>query len=243
MDGQLTSGTDRDTQFEADLGYRPKLDGEIDTIYKQWDMLVQGLVSKFSFNPPDCSVKREDRVIGTEGNQIRIYTPPASENSTLCVYIHGGGWALGDLDAEDAQCEEFCKRAKLVVVSIGYRLAPKHKYPVPLDDCVDGYTWAVSNASTFNASTDKVILAGGSAGANLAIATTLRLIDQDSQMLPYGLFLAVPVTMDPRAVPAELRSKYTSYVENSDTGPNTPGGMRGFAGEGSPLPSTLLGWL
>jgi acetyl esterase/lipase len=135
------------------------------------------------------------------------------------------------LEIEDGYCAEMCKRCSLVVVSIDYRLAPQHKFPAALDDCVAGYEWAVQNATSLGASTEKVLLAGGSAGGNLAIGTALRLIDKGSNIQPTALLALVPVTIDPTAVPSHLLSRYTSYEENHDTGPNTPTGMRGFIGE------------
>ncbi|KAJ9632547.1 hypothetical protein H2204_007851 [Knufia peltigerae] len=226
--------------FEKDLGYRPVLDGDIGTILKQWESLGKDLVSKFPMKGFDTSVQRDDRIVTQSGNRVRIYTSPSVKNSNLCIYIHGGGWAMGDIDSEDAQCVEFCKRSKMIVVSIEYRLSPEHKFPIPLDDCVELYDWAVAHASTFDCLAERIVLAGGSAGANLALAVALRLIDEGHHRSPDGLFLAVPVTVDPRLIPKELEGRHTSYVDNADTGPNSPGGMIGFAGEITSIGMKLL---
>jgi versiconal hemiacetal acetate esterase len=216
------------------------LEGSIQEIILQWAKIGGDAAAKLNFLPHDRSIKREDRVINSSGMRVRIYHPPGSENTSkvhpLCIYIHGGGWALGDLDTEDDQCSELCRRLSLLVVSIDYRLAPKHKAPIPLNDCIEGYLWAIDQAGELSVSRDHILIAGGSAGANLAIATTLNLIDRNDSILPKGLLALAPVTIDPRAVPDAMKINYTSYEEKKDTGPNTPSGMRGFIGKLLQLP-------
>lgn len=190
-------------------------------------------MQRLKFPPPDESVQREEHVVPKTGNKVRVYRLPGSNvtgTSPACVYIHGGGWTLGNLDLEDSQCAEICKRTSCTVIALSYRLAPKHQYPIPLDDCVAGYEWVRENSGRLGISASDIVLAGGSAGANLAIATALKVLDRGGQIPPKGLLALAPVTIDPRAVPAHLKDRYTSYEDNKDTGPNTPSGMRGFIG-------------
>lgn len=221
-------------QFEQLLGFRPRLEGDAENIFRQWEEIGTAVANKLTFPSPDPSVKREDRIINDDNIKVRVYTPPGADDTSkeypLCFYVHGGGWIFGDLDIEDGPCSELCKCCSMVVVSVDYRLAPQYKCPVALDDCVAGYHWAVKNATSIKASLTKIIIAGGSAGANLAIGTALKLIDTKAPVLPTAMLALVPVTIDPLAIPDHLKARYTSYEENSDTGPNSPSGMRGFIG-------------
>ncbi len=71
---------------------------------------------------------------------VRVLTPPAGDGPVpVIVYYHGGGWVIGDLDTHLAQAHRLCVEAGAVVVSVGYRLAPEHRFPAAFDDC-----WAVT---------------------------------------------------------------------------------------------------
>jgi acetyl esterase len=86
------------------------------------------------------------------------------------VYLHGGGWVFGTLDGFDPVCRELADAAGAEVVSIDYRLAPEHRFPVPLDD-----TWAALLALAESGT--PLAVAGDSAGGNLAAALALRARD------------------------------------------------------------------
>jgi acetyl esterase len=102
---------------------------------------------------------------------IRRYDPDA-ECDDCIIYYHGGGFVLGDLDTHDGIARRLALFSGLQVFSIAYRLAPENPYPLPLDDCVAAAHWV--HARTGKA---RFGLAGDSAGANLALATALRLRD------------------------------------------------------------------
>src|SRR4051812_3821484 len=116
-------------QFERELGFRPRLQGSLEQcldIY--FNEIGSALVAKYSFPSPDASVTTEDRVV--DGVGIRIYTPPdLSPGRPIFVYAHGGGWCMGDLSTDDGNCRLIAKAAGCVLVSVDYRLAPKHPYP------------------------------------------------------------------------------------------------------------------
>lgn len=104
---------------------------------QQWGELGAALVSKLTFPAPDTSVDTEERDIGN-GIVVRIYTPPTAPPKQLPVglLIHGGGWAMGDLESDDAVCRRICKATSTTIVSTSYRLAPQNPYPAGLEDCV-----------------------------------------------------------------------------------------------------------
>jgi acetyl esterase len=123
--------------------------------------------------PPTRAVARvADDVV--DGIPVRIYEhdhPPAG----LVVYFHGGGFCIGSVGLMDNVARELAHCSDAVVVSVEYRLAPEHPYPAGLDDCETVTRWALANASQFGASSSSVVVAGESAGGNLAAAVTLRL--------------------------------------------------------------------
>jgi len=175
-------------------------------------------------------VKTEDKEI-TGGLKVRIYTPLGYQgNQPVCVFYHGGGWAMGDLEGEDPQLRTISKDAGVVIVSVEYRLAPKHPYPTGLDDCVAAYHWAVENSEYLKTTPNAAITFGTSAGGNLALATALKLIDAGKSDTLKGVVAVVPVTVWKDAVPADMKSKYTSYDEHAEHTINTKSGMEAFFG-------------
>jgi versiconal hemiacetal acetate esterase len=195
---------------------------------KDWEKLGGALVSKFQFPAPDPSVKSEDRTI-PGGPKVRIYTPEGyTGNKPLGFYIHGGGWAMGDLDADDPNCRAISKGAGVVVVSVDYRLAPAHKYPAGLDDCVAAFKWALTNASSLGATPGKAFIAGASAGGGSTFGLALRLIDEGKGSSVLGLIAQVPVTVHPDLIPKDLKSKYTSYKEHAENTVNSESVMYTF---------------
>jgi len=123
--------------------------------------------------------------------KIRVYRP-SSEATPVIVYFHGGGWVLGSIESHDALCRELAHRTGRAVVSVQYRLSPEAKYPQPLDDCVEA-TLAVAKFSQRLGTTDRICLAGDSAGGNLAAATALRLRDENAAVKADALVLIYPV--------------------------------------------------
>jgi acetyl esterase len=99
----------------------------------------------------------------------RLYRP--HENvAPLIVYLHGGGWVVGDLDSHDGLCRAIAAQSRCTVLSVDYRLAPEHPFPTPLEDVYTALTWAVDNADQLAADTTRLAVAGDSAGGNLAAA-------------------------------------------------------------------------
>src|SRR5438132_11694346 len=121
---------------------------------------------------------------------IRIYRgdgPPTG----LVVYFHGGAFAIGSIALMDNVARELAHGSGAVVASVEYRLAPEHPFPAGLDDCETVTRWALANSSQLGAPTHRVVVAGESAGGNLAAAVTLRLRDS-SDVAVAGQVLMYP---------------------------------------------------
>jgi acetyl esterase len=108
----------------------------------------------------------------------------------LLLWIHGGGWVIGDLDTADASARALANRSGAVTVSVDYRLAPEHTAPAALEDCVAALTWCVENAELLGVDANKVAVGGDSAGGNLAACLCQRMRDEfgpeiDFQLLVY----------------------------------------------------------
>ncbi|RDW65638.1 alpha/beta hydrolase [Aspergillus mulundensis] len=181
------------------------------------------MVGKYKVKPTvDNSVQTRDVTLADFW--LRVYTPPGdTSNKPVGVYFHGGGWAMGAVDEEDAFCRLISKHQQMTLVSVEYRLAPEYKYPVPLDDCVEAVKWALENLHP-----PSVVLIGASAGGNLAFGAALKLIDQGLGGKVSGVVALVPVTVHPDAVPEDLKPRYTSYETNADASVNTASAMKTY---------------
>jgi len=99
----------------------------------------------------------------------RVYAPSLEGAPRPAVaYFHGGGWVQGDLETHHGLCARLAKHADAIVVSVDYRLAPEHKFPAAVDDCVAAYRWLRARGSDIGADRARVAVAGDSAGGNLS---------------------------------------------------------------------------
>lgn len=124
---------------------------------------------------PECSVEGVRR----DGRWCRIYRPLQRSVHDgplpLVVFFHGGGWVIGDLDTHEAQARALVD-TPAVVVSVEYRLAPEHPYPAAHDDCWDWLLWCAAGMGDWS-HTDRLVVAGDSAGGLLAAAMAQRCRD------------------------------------------------------------------
>jgi acetyl esterase len=129
----------------------------------------------------------EDRTIsGTAGPiPIRIYTPAGVGPLPVLVYFHGGGWVLGSIETHDPVCRELTRAVGCIVVSVDYRLAPEHPFPIPLEDCYAAVCWVARCSADINGDAQRIAVAGDSAGGNLAAAVALTARDRGTPPLAY----------------------------------------------------------
>jgi acetyl esterase len=167
--------------------------------------------------PAAVAVVNERHIAGPDGPlRLRIYRPHGSGPFPLLVFFHGSGFVLCSLDTHDGMCRNLCAGAGCVVVSVDYRLAPEHKFPAPLDDCVFATHWAAEHAAEFSADSGRVVVAGDSAGGNLAAAAALRIRDEGGPALR-GQLLIYPVTDYYTAGTPSYRENAEGYGLTRDT--------------------------
>jgi acetyl esterase len=156
------------------------------------------------------SVKTEDRAIAVQGREIpiRVYTPAGDGPFPVVVFFHGGGWVAGNLETHDPYCRALATEARVVVVSVDYRLAPEHKFPAGLEDSLAATEWVLAHAGELGGDASRVMVAGDSAGATLATVVTLLLRDRGVAGLA-GQILLYPTAgyYDPPTA---------SYLENAE---------------------------
>ncbi|MEI8000623.1 MAG: alpha/beta hydrolase [Actinomycetes bacterium] len=108
---------------------------------------------------------------------VRVYTPVGGGNGSGALYLHGGGWISGSVDAWDSVCRRIAAASGAVVASVDYRLAPEYPFPAPLEECHAALTWFVARAADFGVDPGRVAVVGDSAGANLGAAVALTARD------------------------------------------------------------------
>jgi acetyl esterase/lipase len=175
-----------------------------------------------SNGPVDDSLSVENTSIaGRDGHQIpvRLYRHHNSgEQAATCIFLHGGGWVLGDLDTHEGLCNDLAIRAGVNVISVDYRLSPEHIYPAALHDVLDVVAAVSGEAQRFGADANRIAIMGDSAGASLALAAALTSRGQNT--MPRAMVLVYPGIGDNMDRP--------SFAENRDVPGLTPAHMRFF---------------
>jgi acetyl esterase/lipase len=118
---------------------------------------------------PEVAAVRDIEIPGPAGPiHARVYEPVPDPVGTV-VYYHGGGWVLGSLDEFDAVCQALAVASGARVVSVDYRLAPEHRFPAATDDAFAALAWSAEQHAD-----EPIVVAGDSAGGNLAAVSALR---------------------------------------------------------------------
>ncbi len=141
----------------------------------------------------------------------RHYSPLHAEaqSTPLLVFLHGGGFVIGDLDTHDEPCRQLCRDGAMHVVSVAYRLAPEHPFPCAVDDAIAAVCWAQDHADTLGVDRSLVCVGGDSAGGNLAAAASLALARVGR---PVAAQLLIYPALDANAEHPSRRSFRSGYI-------------------------------
>ncbi|MCB8747817.1 alpha/beta hydrolase [Rhodoferax sp. U2-2l] len=110
---------------------------------------------------------------------VRLYAPPRSDHALLpvLVFFHGGGFVVGSIATHDSLCRTLSHLAHCAVLSVGYRLAPEHPFPVAFDDAWDAVRWVHQQGFAHGLDSSRIAVGGDSAGGTLAAACALQARD------------------------------------------------------------------
>jgi len=149
----------------------------------------------------------------------RVYAPATPGPWPVLLFLHGGGFVIGDLETHDRACRTLCHHANMLVVAVDYRLAPEHPFPAAPDDVEAALRWVGAHAADLGGDASRIAVAGDSAGAQLALVGARRV----GSPAVRALGLIYPVAQHPD-VPSP------SYLENGEGKFLTMGAMRWFIG-------------
>jgi acetyl esterase len=127
-------------------------------------------------------VVEKGRAFAADGTRLalRIHRPKGTTGEPLPVVVnfHGGGWVSGDLRHAEWWCSSIAARARVVVISVAYRLAPEHPFPGPPEDCYDATVWIAEHAAELEVDASRLAVMGDSAGGNLAAVVAMMARDR-----------------------------------------------------------------
>jgi len=147
-----------------------------------------------SMPPGPQNVVSNDLEIPVDGASItaRVLTP-SSNAKRLMIYFHGGGWVIGNIDDYDAVGRHLAEACQSVVVMVNYRKAPEHSFPTPVNDCYSALEWIDKNRAIVGGDALPLVVAGDSAGGNLATVVAIRARDENGPHIDLQA-LVYPVT-------------------------------------------------
>ncbi len=136
--------------------------------------------------PDTADMEIEDRTVPADPDvPVRIYRPHDAQGAI--VWLHGGGFVMGDLESEHPWAVRVADGSSTVVISVGYRRAPEHRFPAALNDCYAVLAWAAEHAAELGIDPERIAVGGHAAGAGLAAAVALRARDQQGPPIRFQL--------------------------------------------------------
>ena len=194
-----------------------------------WDILQP--------SPSEVASVRDHAIDGPGGKlMLRIYRgagTSAGERLPCQVYLHGGGWVIGNLESHDRLCRKVANVAGVCVVAVDYRLAPEHPFPAALDDAAFALRWVADHANELSIAPERIGIGGDSAGGNLAAVLALMARDGDAPPLVHQALL-YPVV--------DLSAASQSYQRVTSGVPLTAATMHYFIEHYAPAASDRLDW-
>ena len=171
---------------------------------------------------PDPRPMAEQRDLLAEGPQgpvrLRLYRPHGvAAPAPALVYLHGGGWTIGDLDTHESLCTQLAEEAGCVLLAVDYRLGPEHRFPAAVDDALAALRWVRAQAVALGLDAARLAVGGDSAGGNLAAVAALALRDEGGDAPPLRLQLLIYPATDMRAVAPSHEANGEGYFLTRDS--------------------------
>ena len=146
-----------------------------------------------------------------DGSTIRVrfyqpFEPDWTQPAPALLFMHGGGFVVGDVDTHDALCRVFARDAQCMVLSVDYRRAPEHKFPTAVEDAFDALQWVFDNALGYGIDPDRIAVGGDSAGGTLA--TVAAVMARDA-----GLALALQLLIYPGVGAHQATASHEAYAD------------------------------
>jgi acetyl esterase len=160
--------------------------------------------------PPPVAEIAELSADGPHGAiPLRLYRPTRRSDdpapTPVLVYFHGGGWTIGDLDTHDVLCRQLANASDCAVVSVDYRMGPKHRFPAAVEDSLAATYWVRRHAAELGVDPERIAVGGDSAGGNLAAVVALLARDAGDLAVAWQL-LIYPAT--------DMRCGHPSHAAN-----------------------------
>ena len=177
-----------------------------------------GLSALMKFGGPPPAVQRveERTVTGAVGKlAVRVYSPSDYKDGPGLIYFHGGGLVAGSLDTHDSIARTLANCGAARVISVGYRLAPEHRFPAALEDASAAVRYISEHAAEFAIDRHRLGICGDSAGATLAAATAQSAARDGGPMLKLQLLLC-PI-LDYSRITASKRDFANGYLIDQAT--------------------------
>ena len=157
-------------------------------------------------SPPVEGVDSQDLAIPGPASApditARLYTPKnRTDSHPGMLWIHGGGYILGDLDVDDHNLRQMCANTGCVILSTNYRLAPEDPFPAPVEDCYTSLKWLVENSGKLGVDKSRIAIGGGSAGGGLAAGLAIMTRDRGEIEIKFQL-LMYPMIDDRNITPS-----------------------------------------
>ncbi|KAB7769670.1 alpha/beta hydrolase [Xanthomonas maliensis] len=199
--------------------------------------MMRGLAAQFGFPRAEMAEVRDLQAPGPAGAiPLRLYRPHGLDSgpAPTCVFLHGGGGVVGDLDSHDDVCRALAARAGCQVLAVDYRLAPEHPAPAGIEDVIAVVHWLAAHPAEVGADPQRLAVAGDSMGGALAAAAALDARDA-------GIALRCQVLIYP-LTDVRPDNPFPSRVHNAGIPPLTEAAMRFFDRQLLPDPSLALDW-
>ncbi|HTJ94921.1 MAG TPA: alpha/beta hydrolase [Pararobbsia sp.] len=146
-----------------------------------------------------------------DGSAIRVrfyqpFEPNWTHPAPALLFLHGGGFVVGDVETHDALCRVFARDAQCMVLSVDYRLAPDHKFPTAVEDAFDALQWLFANALSYGIDPERIAVGGDSAGGTLAAVSAILARDQ-------GLALVLQLLIYPGVGAHQATASHQAYAD------------------------------